>query len=147
MERLPDAQDGDVETPSETVGRGRPYGVPEAGLVAVWALLLALFIVGYLRMGLEMWTGLRGPLVTGGLIVLALSFNLARARSRTTRPRHYNLLEGIAVLGAVVGAGVVSSVLGAPGGAQVSWGLAVAVASVLVAPLLVCAAWLGVRAR
>ena len=113
----------------------------------MWAVLLGLFIVGYLRLGLQMWTGIRGPLVTAGLIVLALSFNLARARSRTTRPRHYNLLEGMAVLGAVVGAGVVSSVLGAPGGAQVSWGLAVAVASVLVAPLLVCAAWLGVRAR
>ncbi|GAA4886106.1 hypothetical protein GCM10025788_28200 [Serinicoccus chungangensis] len=119
----------------------------EAGPVALWAVLLGMFIVAYLRLGLQMWTGIRGLLVVVGLIVLGLSLNLARARSRTTRPRHYNLIEGIAVLGAVVGASLVSSVLGAPGGAQVSWGVAVAAASFLVAPLLGCAAWLGVRAR
>lgn len=146
MEPLSDTRNGDARSPSEATGQGRLPGLAEAGLVALWAVLLGLFIVGYLRLGLAMWTGIRGPLVVAGLIVLPLSFSLARARLRTTRPRHYHLLEGIALLIAVVGAGVTASVLGVFQGAQLPWGLAVAAASILVAPVLGCATWLGVRA-
>lgn len=99
------------------------------GLVALSAVLIGVFIVGYLRLGFDLWTGVRGPLVVAGLVVLPVLLSLARVSSRANRPRHYDVLEAIALLIAAVGAGVTASALGVFEGSQLSWGPALVAAS------------------
>lgn len=123
------AQDGDARPPSEAGGRRRLLGVGEVGLVALSAVLIGVFIVGYLRLGFDLWTGVRGPLVVAGLVVLPVLLSLARVSSRANRPRHYDVLEAIALLIAAVGAGVTASALGVFEGSQLSWGPALVAAS------------------
>ena len=119
----------------------------EAVFVALWAALFALFVVAYLRLGAELWAGSRGVAVFVVLVLVAVLFSIASARTRTVRLRSYRFVEGVAGFSGAVGAGIAGQVLGVSDGNEVSTGTALLAALVLSAPLLGCAVWLGARSR
>lgn len=133
-------------SPSRAVDR-RGRGRREAALLAAWSVLAAVFVVSALRLGNALWAGILGPAVMGGLIVLVVLSAVGRARTRTVRPRHFNLVEGVSALWAAVGTGIAIQSLGAAQGRQVPMEAAVVAALVLTAPLFGCAIWLAVRSR
>lgn len=115
--------------------------------LALWAVVGAVFVVAYLSVGVDLWSGAGPLLVLGALAVLAVLFNLHRARTRTVHPRHFNVAEGAAALWTGVGTGIAGQVLGVAEGHEVSMGVALLASSVLTAPLFGCAVWLAVRGR
>lgn len=143
-----DSRTHNVSSPARgATVRQRVSSRSEALILGLWAVVGAVFVVVYLRVGVELWAGSRGAFVLGGLVVLAVLFNIQRARTRTVRPRHFNVVEGVAALLLAVGAGMTGQVLGVAGGDEVSMGVAVLAALLLSAPVFGCAVWLAVRAR
>lgn len=131
----------------DTATRQRLSSRREALNLALWAVVGAVFVVAYLRVGVDLWSGARGLLIFGGLGLLALLLNIHRARIRTVHPRHFRLVEGAAALWLGVGAGITGQVLGIAEGNEVSVGIALLAALVLSAPVFGCAMWLAVRGR
>lgn len=140
-------RDSDPQAVRATASRGRASSSREAAFVALWAVVGAVFVVAYLRVGLELWAGSRGVAVIVALAGLALLLRVAGARTRTVRPRHYNAVEGAAAVWLGVGVGVTGMVLGIFDGSEVSTLTALLAALVLSAPLFGCAVWLAVRGR
>ncbi|MFD1846468.1 hypothetical protein [Arthrobacter flavus] len=121
----------------------------EASLLALWVVIGGLFMVAMLHRGADFWGGVGGIIIVGGLIVLLVVFLFSRANTRTVRPRHFNLVEGLAALWLGVGGGVSNQILGPAGSneAEVSLGVAALAAIVLVLPLSACSVWLAARGR
>ncbi|KRF09317.1 hypothetical protein ASH00_06740 [Arthrobacter sp. Soil782] len=117
----------------------------EALVLATWTFIGALSLVGMFRFGIDLWAGARGAVILGGLIVLVVLFAISRARTRTVRPRHFNLVEAFSALWLGVGGGVALQVLGK--GDPMPLALSIVAAAALTAPLFVCSVWLAVRGR
>lgn len=140
-------RDSDPQAVQATASRDGASSSREAALVALWAVVGAVVVVAYLRVGLDLWADSRGVAVIVALAGLALSFRIASARTRTVRPRHYNFVEGAAAVWLGVGVGFTGMALGIFDGNEVSMGTALLAALVLSAPMLGCAVWLAVRGR
>lgn len=109
--------------------------------------MAAVVAVSALRLGTDLWIGALGPAVVGGLLLLVFLISVGRSRTRTVRPRHFNVIEGVSALWGAVGTGIAVQAFEAGRGHHVPWGIAVMTAVVLTAPLLGCAMWLAVRSR
>lgn len=143
-----DAHHDSVPSPARGAApRRRASSRREALNLSLWAVVGAVFVVAYLRVGVDLWAGARGLLVFGCLVLLAVLFNIHRARTRTVHPRHFNIVEGAAALWLGVGAGITGQVLGVAEGHEVSTGVALLAALLLAAPVFGCAVWLAVRGR
>lgn len=135
--------ESNAETP--WTGRDRISSRSEALVVAIWALIAGLFMMQMLYLGTDLWRGVRGPVILGGLIVLVVLFNVSRARTRTVRPRYFNQVEGVCALWLGIGGSIATQIFGDGGGMPM--GTAVLAAAVLTVPLLACSVWLAVRSR
>lgn len=144
---VPLGEEADPSGRSATAVRHRASSHGEAWNVAAWGLAGVGFVVLFLRLGIDLWTGTRGLLFLGGLVLLSVLFSVHRARTRTVHPRHFNFAVGVAGLWLAVGASVTGQVLGVFEGAEVAAGVAVLAALVLSAPMFGCAVWLAVRGR
>lgn len=122
---------------------------PEALVLAVWAVFGGLFMTMFLHTGADLMNGTSAGIIYGGLALLALLFVFVRSRTRTVRPRHFTLIEGISALWLGVGGGIAYQILSPvgseTGGAPLS--TAVLASIVLALPLLSCSLWLAVRGR
>lgn len=141
---LPRTESTATATP-ETRGRGAGRG--EALILASWTLIGGLFMIAVVHLGAGLWGGAGGPVIFGGLIVLVMLGNFTRARTRTIRPRHFGLAEGMAALWLGMGGGIATQALGNDTGSGVPLGTAVIAAAVLTAPLFACSMWLAARGR
>ena len=141
---LPRTESTATATPAT---RDRGSGRGEALILASWTLIGGLFMTAVLHLGADLWGGARGPVIFGGLIVLVVLGNVTRTRTRSIRPRHFGLAEGMAALWLGMGGGIATQALGNDSGSGVPLGTAVIAAAVLTAPLFACSVWLAARGR
>ncbi len=122
---------------------------PEAVVLAVWAVFGGLFMAMFFHTGADLVNGTSAVVVYGGLVLLAILFVFVRSRTRTVRPRHFTLIEGLSALWLGVGGGITYQIL-SPVGSEtggVPLTTAILASIVLALPLLGCSLWLAVRGR
>ena len=141
---LPRTESTATATPAT---RDRGSGRGEALVLASWTLIGGLFMIAVLHLGAGLWGGAGGPVIFGGLIVLVMLGNFTRARTRTVRPRHFGLAEGMAALWLGMGGGIATQILGDGTGSGVPLGTAVIAAAVLTDPWFACSVQLAARGR